>query len=122
MDINTKATQLITQLVRDTLADKIDWKVKEAPRNLLLGTSNIVPIFLGADYKANKIGVFQFRYKSFIDVDDYHWCEDIGFCIYDISGTILLDFHEYSPVLLNLFELARDKAGNINGLLDNLLD
>ena len=33
-----------------------------------------------------------------------------------------LEFHEYSPVLLNLFELARDKAANIGVLLDSLLD
>lgn len=89
---------------------------------MLEGTANIVPIFLGADYKTNKIGVFQFRYKSFYDEDAYHWSEDIGFCIYDNSGTILLEFHEYSPVLLNLFELARNNAADISGLLDNLLD
>ena len=122
MDTHTKTTQLITQLARDTLADKIDWKIKDTPRGLLQGTGNIVPIFLGADYKTNKMGVFQFRYKSFYDEDAYHWSEDIGFCIYDNNGTILLEFHEYSPVLLNLFELARDKAANIGVLLDSLLD
>ena len=122
MDIHTKTTQLITQLTRDTLAGKIDWKIKETPRGLLQGTANIVPIFLGAEYKTNKIGVFQFRYKDFYDEDVYQWTEDIRFCIYDNNETILLEFHEYSPVLLNLFELARNNAANIDGLLDNLLD
>jgi hypothetical protein len=121
MDTHTKTTQLITLLARDTLAGKVDWKLKDPPRGLIQGTANVVPIFIETDYKTNKIGVFQFRFKSFYEEDSYHWSENIGFCIYDNSGTILLEFHEYSPVLLNLFEIARDNAADINGLLDNLL-
>ena len=32
MDTHSKTTQLIAQLARDTLAGKVDWKIKSAPQ------------------------------------------------------------------------------------------
>lgn len=122
MDIDSKATQLITKLTRETFANNLHWAISNPPRNLISGTEDIIPLYFEANYKDARVGLFLKRYKSYYDVDEYSWNQEYGLCMQDNVGHVIWEYKERSSALVNLFEAAREQASGINKLLDKLLD
>lgn len=122
MQNETKAEQLITKLIRETFEEKVIWTIKESPNGLIEGTDNLVPLYLMTTYKGKYLGVYQKRFKIFIDEIDYTWNESIGFCITDFYNKVVWEFEDRSPALYELFNTAREQASGIGSLIDDLLD
>lgn len=121
MYTETKVEQLITKLIRETASNSIHWTITNPPSGLTNGTDDIVPLFLQTWYKDTPIGIYQKRFRSFIDEHEFYWSEQIGFCLFDTEGRVAWELEERSPALFELFRSAREQASGIGNLLDNLL-
>ncbi|WP_189402615.1 hypothetical protein [Arenicella chitinivorans] len=122
MSTESKTTQLITKLIRETSNGNVEWTVKDAPRALNYETEQSVPLYLQTEYKGRKLGVYDLRTKYFTDEDEYHWIEGVGFCIVDDKGRVVWEANESSLALGDLFKTAREQASGVDDILDDLLE
>lgn len=122
MNNESKTIQLVTKLIKETKKGNITWQVCDAPRALTHDTEQSVPLFLKTEYKGKYLGVFDLRTKSFYDEHEFYWSESIGFCIVDDDDRVVWESNEYTPMLLSLFNLAREQASGLNDIFDDLLD
>lgn len=117
-----KAEQLLIKLIRETSAGNITWNLKDPPSGLVDATEDVVPLYLQTSYKGKFIGIYQQRLRHYVDEDEFHWVEGVGFCITDSQERVVWEFNERSPALIDLFNTAREQASGIGDLLDDLLD
>lgn len=123
MSTESKVTQLIVQLNRETAAGNIQWKATQPPESLVQGTEDVVYHFFEVKYKEKLIGIYERRYKSFIDEHDFCWCNEIVLSILNNHNQrkIIWEYSERSPALIDLFSTVREQCSGINELLDDLL-
>lgn len=123
MNFNSKATQLITKLIRFTNENKIQWEIKDPPSSIIRGTDDIVPIYFEAKYKDKYVAIYQQRFQGFIpDTESFYWSERIVFAVLDAQDRVLWESAENSPALIDLMDTVREKSAGIDDLLDDLLD
>jgi len=123
LDSEDKITALLVKLNRLTSLDKLRWNIEEAPRPLSRGTDDYIPIFMAARYKDQRFGLYQQRYQSYDgDRDRFFWNERLVLAIVDFEGRPLWETSRHYSALNDLFETARRKMANIDGMLDNLLE
>jgi hypothetical protein len=123
MNLQNKETQLITKLIRLTNTDEIQWKIKDPPRSITMGTNDFVPIYFEAQYKDKYVAIYQQRIQHFSpDTESYYWTENIVFAILDAQDRVLWENTEHSPALFDLLGTVREKLAGIDSLLDDLLD
>jgi hypothetical protein len=122
MSYTDKATALLVKLNRLTSEGKLSWSLRDPPRALLRGTDDVVPLFLQANYKGERFGLFQQRYQSFDGEHERHyWSERVVCVLIDSEDRILYEIADRSSALYDLFEAARRQVSNIDGILDGLL-
>ncbi|EJG0650562.1 hypothetical protein C2F74_RS23245 [Vibrio parahaemolyticus] len=110
--------RLITQLLRETLSNKIGWSVVEPPRSMVYATDNYVPLYLETNFNNTRLGIYELRFRHFTDYDEYYWSETLGICIVKDHDIVVWKVEEYSPALRELFDLARERASGLGGLLN----
>lgn len=117
-----KVTSLIVKLNRLTSLGQLTWEVEDAPRTILRGTDDHIPLFMATTYKGQRFGLYQHRYQSYDgDHDRFYWSERLVLAILDPEDRMLWETPGQSSALFDLFETARKKVSNIDGLLDDLL-
>lgn len=117
-----KITALIVKLNKLTSLGQLDWYVEDAPRSILRGTDDFVPLYMAASYKGQRFGLYQHRYQSYDgDRDRFYWSERVMLVILDPEDRVLWESPHASSALYDLFETARKKVANIDGILDDLL-
>jgi len=121
VNIDSKMAKLVGQVLRATYSNEINWRIEEPPRSLTRATDNFIPLYMRARYKGGVIALFELREKYWTDVDSSSWSNSLHFGVV-VGDTLVSDYSEYSPMLRQLFEAARDSASGIESLLDNLLD
>lgn len=119
--MSSKTEQLVKKLLNETKSRDIKWEVCEAPRSLNQDTEQSVPLFLKAEYKGKYIGVYDLRTKHFYDEHEFYWSESIGLCIVDDRDRVVWEANEYFPALLDLFNIAREKAAGLDDILNDLI-
>ncbi len=117
MSASNEKEQLVTQLLRATLDNKIQWVVKEPPYSISQATENYVPLYLETIYNKARIGIYEVRQKYFTDVDEYYWSESLGICIVQDNDLVVWKIEEYSPSLGELFNIASNQASGIRNIL-----
>ncbi|WP_417781192.1 hypothetical protein [Stutzerimonas xanthomarina] len=128
MNLESKAEQLITKLLRETYEGAIQWHATDAPKPLTLATDDAFPLFLSTNYKGIDVGLYQKRSKYIFDPPHWCWTEKIGLCVYrkgDLGGifadAVIWQYEENLSSLNNLFSAAREQASGIDSILDGLL-
>ncbi|MFJ2970751.1 hypothetical protein [Pseudomonas fulva] len=121
MNTEYKLSRLVEKMLRATNSGEVSWRIDNAPRPLTLATDNFIPLYLEARYKGNTVCLFELREKYWTDVDEFNWTTSIHFGIV-IGDRLVSDYSEYSPMLRQLFDVAREKASNLDALLDDMLD
>lgn len=121
MSIENKTAQLLTKLIRETSKGGINWDVKIPPRSLREATEKVVPLYLQAEYKEKILGIYEVRTKTYHDEQEFHWSDGIGFCIVDDQGRVIWELNQYSNLLEDLFNTAREQASGIGDIFDDLL-
>jgi len=119
--MNSKTEQLVKKLLNETANGDVKWEVRETPRALNQDTEQSVPLFLQTEYKGKYIGVYDLRTKHFYDEHEFYWSESIGFCIVDERDRVVWEANEYFPALLDLFNIAREKAAGLDDILNDLI-
>lgn len=119
--MSSKTEQLVKKLLNETKSGDIDWEVCETPRSLDQDTEQSVPLFLKSEYKGKYIGVYDLRTKHFYDEHEFYWSESIGLCIVDDRDRVVWEANEYFPALLDLFNIAREKAAGLDDILNDLI-
>lgn len=117
MNITNEKEQLITQLIRETLARSVTWSAQQPPYSLRTATENFIPLYLQCQYKNRTIGIYELRQKYFTDEESYFWTDSLGICIVQDDNYVIWQIEEYSPSLKELFQLARHQAAGIRDLL-----
>lgn len=123
LEADSKITALLVKLNRLTSMDQLQWNVQDPPRSLSRGTDDYIPFFMTATYKAQRFGLYQLRYQSFDgDREQPYWSERPVLSILDFHDRVLWETTRYSSALNDLFETARRKVANVDGIIDGLLD
>lgn len=121
MNTEDKMAQLVEQVLKATYRGEIQWRIEQAPPALIRATDNFVPIYLEARYKGKNLVVYEQREKYWHDEDNSNWTSSLHFGV-EIGGMVISDYSQFSPMLRQLFEVARNNASNIDSLLNDLLD
>ncbi len=121
MNTEDKMTKLVGQVLRATYDGDVAWRLESPPHSLTRATDNFIPVYLEARYKGVKVVLFEKREKYWTDVDSFSWTSALHFGI-PVGDTVVSDYSEFSPMLRQLFEAARDSASNLDSLLDDLLE
>ncbi len=121
LTMSSKTEQLVRKLTTATKNNEVKWCVYETPISLNKDTEQSVPLFLKTEYKEKHIGVYDLRTKHFYDEDAFYWSESIGLCIVDNRDRVVWEANEYFPTLLDLFNLAREKAAGLDDILNDLI-
>lgn len=123
MNSEERITTLIIKLNKLTSLGQIEWEVQDAPRAILRGTDDYIPLFMSTSYKGQKFGLFEHRYQAYDGEHERHyWTNKIVLAILDREDRALWETLSQTPALFDLFETARKKVSNIDGLLDDLLE
>lgn len=121
-DTDEKITALFVKLNKLTSLGQISWRVEDPPRSLLRGTDDYIPFFMSAFYKGQAFGLYQQRFQSYDgERDRFYWSERVVFVVLDSEERVLWESTRYSSALADLFETARRKVANVDGILDDLL-
>lgn len=115
---NQQKDNLITQLLRSTLSNNIQWKITDAPKSLTHATENYVSRFFETTFNGTRIGIYEYRYRYFTDYDQFHWSESLGICIIHEPDSVVWKIEEYSPSLRDLFQIASEQASGLDSLLN----
>lgn len=122
MNSEKKITNLIIKLNKLTSLEQLEWEVQDAPRAILRGTDDYIPLFMVTSYKGQKFGLYEHRYQAYDgEHERFYWTNKIVLAILDKEERALWETPTQSPALFDLFETARKKVSNIDGILDNLL-
>lgn len=117
-----KITALLVKLNRLTSLEQIKWKVEDAPTRLLRGTDDYIPFFLLTRYKETLFGLYQYRYQSYDgERDRLYWNERLVLAMMDAGGRVLWETTQPYSALSDLFETARRKVADVDGVIDDLL-
>jgi hypothetical protein len=121
--MNNKATSLVISLSKLTAKGDIKWKVGDAPREFTRGTDTTIPLFLEASYKDQNFALYQKRFEEFSgELERFYWTEKIVLALLNAAGNVAVwETSEPWAPLSDLFEAARRKAANIDGVIDALL-
>lgn len=122
LESDDKVTALLVKLNRLTSLDQLVWRTEEAPRPLSRGTDDYIPFFLAAHYRGKRFGLYQQRYQSYDgERDRFYWNEKLVLAILDFEGRVLWETSRQYSALHDLFETARRKVANVDGIIDDLL-
>ncbi|MFJ4444747.1 hypothetical protein ACIPZ8_22000 [Pseudomonas sp. NPDC089422] len=121
MNTDDKMLRLVEQVLKATYKGEVGWRAEQPPVSLTKATENFVPIYLEARYKGKTLVVYEQREKYWTDEDIFNWTTTLHFGVL-VGDVFVSDYSQYSPMLRQLFEAAREKASDIDSLLDDLLD
>ena len=117
-----KITALLIKLNQLTSLEQIKWEKQDAPKPLLRGTDDVIPLFFFTRYKYQSFGLYQRRYRLYDgDRDSLYWSETLTLAILDNEGRAIWEIAQYSPALNDLFETVRRKVANVDEIIDDLL-
>lgn len=123
MPSDTKVSRLILQLTKATVDKEIKWDPSDAPRSLTRGNNDVISFFITANYKGRQLALFERRYQSYDgEHDSLYWLGDDVLAILDYNNEVIWEHRENSSALTNLVQVARESAGNVDDLLDSLLE
>ncbi|MCR1811772.1 hypothetical protein [Sulfurospirillum sp. hDNRA2] len=121
IEAKNKLVMLITELMRLTIKNEIQWESKTPPRYLIEGTDDIVPIYFSVKYKDKTIALFIRRTRQYNgEFDILHWTEEVKIAIVE-SDTILWENTQYSSSVHDLYKRVQEQVSGLNSLLDSLL-
>ena len=122
LDSNEKITSLLVKLNKLTSLGQLQWHVEEAPPSVVRGTDDYIPLFMTTIYKEKKFALYQQRYQLYDgDNNRSYWTDRLVLAILDFDERILWKISEPSSALHDLFETARRKVADVDGIIDALL-
>lgn len=114
---------LIVKLNRLTSLGKIEWHVEDAPESVVLGTDSIVPLFMRAEYKEQRFGLYICRYRWYDgDNDKNYWTEKSVVAIIDQVDRVLWESEFQTSALRDLMENARSQVAGVDNIINGILD
>lgn len=116
-------TRLVVTLNRLTSQDKIKWTQQRPAPIVLRGTDDTIPSYLATHYKGNRFALFQQRYQNYDgEHDRFYWSDRVVLAILDaFEQAIIWETSTPHAALYDLFETARHKVADIEGVLKDLL-
>lgn len=117
MNTIDKLERLISNLLQSTLNNSIVWRIEAPPAALIENTDSSFPLFLITTYKDKKIGLYEQRYKYYMDEDAWCWATEFGLCVFT-NNYISYKYEKSSPALKSLFLKASEQASGIDDLLN----
>lgn len=122
MTADDKITSLVVKLNKLTSLKQLDWEVQEAPRAILRGTDDHIPIFMTCTYKGKHFGLYEHRYQEYDgEHSRYYWTNRIVLAILDREDRALWETPSQIPALFDLFETVRTRVSNVDDILNELL-
>jgi hypothetical protein len=122
MPNDSKLVKLIRLLIRETTEGKIKWDAENAPRSRQNGTDDIIEEYFTTEFKEQKIAVFERRYQGFnAETESLYWTSANCFAFVDGSGEITWETETQPMMIGNLFNVAKESAADVDGILDSLL-
>ncbi|WP_137191217.1 hypothetical protein [Stenotrophomonas rhizophila] len=122
MSLDSDIFRLVKQLTWETVEGGVEWRLRDPPRSITAGTLDLIPIYIECRYEGRQtIGVYERRYRHYIDEDSYYWNAMIVLVLLDNEGRVIYESRESDILINNLFDVARDRASNLTGVLGALL-
>jgi hypothetical protein len=122
MRSDEKILKLIVSLNRATATGELQWRIDDAPRSLVRGTDDVIPLYFTGRYRQQHFGLFERRYKAFsIETEQTYWTSEIVLVLVDIMDRVLWETSSDQSALRDLHKAVQRKCSNIDQLLDDLL-
>jgi hypothetical protein len=122
MPSETQITRLLSELTKLTTKGELSWRIKDAPEALHHGTDDVYPLYLEADFKDQKLGLAQRRYRAYDgEHDRFYWTEEVVLVFLDWRGRVTWENRSPHAALSTLFESAREQVADVDGILKKLL-
>jgi hypothetical protein len=120
MPSETKLEKLLLLLIRETTEGTIKWVASNPPRSRMVGTDDVIEEYFETRFKEQDIAVFERRYRGYDgESDNTYWTS--ANCLAFLSGGAITWETEDSPLLVQLFRVAKESAADIDGILDTIL-
>lgn len=122
MSLEQDVAKLVSQVIWDTVGGNVSWQIIDPPRFLVEGTSDLIPCYVECRYKGRQtIGVYEKRYRHYVDEDQFYWASNIVLVLLDDFRRIIYESNEPDIQINNLFGVARDSASNVNSIVKSLI-
>ena len=122
MSTEPNLPKLLSLLTKLTSTGQLEWSIAEPPTLATRGTDNVYPLFFETKYKGQQIGLGQCRYRDYDPDNDRHiWDERFVMMFIDRYGRVIWEATQPYSALSNLFRTVREKAADVDGLLNHLL-
>lgn len=123
MTVNNYTHKLIEKLIWETITGDVTWEFGIPPGYLTAGTSDLVPTYIRTRYKGKQeVAVYERRYKYYTDVDEWSWSVTIVFVLVDDYGRVIFETKDSDVSVNNLFDVARESASGVSGIIKSLVD
>lgn len=122
MSLEQDISQLVSKLIWDTIGGSVTWRLTDPPRPFTEGTFDLIPCYIECRYQNKQtISVYERRYRHYVDEDDFYWASRIILALLDDYGRVIYESNEPDIQINNLFDVARNSASNIGGIVRSLI-
>lgn len=122
MPSESQITRLLSELTKLTTKGELSWRIKDPPEALQLGTDDVYPLYLETDFKDQKMGLAQRRYRAYDgEHDRFYWSEEVVLLFLDWRGRVTWENRSPHAALYTLFESAREQVADVDGIFKKLL-
>lgn len=111
------AKNLVVRLIEETSRRQVRWMVEDVPRNIEVGSNNVVPIFLETRFQGQRVALYQIKFKHFIDDVDYFWDNTFCISILDEADRTLWSYEGNDREMSELFSDARRYLPGVDDFL-----
>ena len=120
---NAPATmdQVLHQVLLLTRKGTIKWSPDELVERRI---DSLVGRAYSGDFKTSRFALYEYRYKHYVDEDDWTWTFNVAFELVDRKGTMLWEVQsrEVQGELRELLNEVRTKSAGVETLFSQLMD
>lgn len=115
-----KVTQLVLKLMKMTSNNELSWQSNTVHSTDLPSGEVILDKVYISVLERGRFRIYRYKYKYWVDEDRYEWTQKVRLELIDGSGNSEYEF-EYDNSMSDLYDIVREQASNVSGILDEIL-
>ncbi|NVZ50240.1 hypothetical protein HX792_07840 [Pseudomonas sp. B6002] len=114
---DSRFSNMVARLIEETARGRMTWRLCDAPRNIFIGTEDVIGLYFEGVFKGTKFSIYELRYKHFTDEEIYYWSSTNVLAVVDNDDRVLWTQNNYREIN-ELYDDVRRKASGVDRLLD----
>jgi hypothetical protein len=121
VDENQKLIAMVSKLNRATQEGVLVWKRRSAPDSIVAGNDDHIANFYGATWRTRNFGLYEERYRSWIDEDSFSWGSRLRLGLFDGSWELEYQFPGIAGIG-ELMESVQYQTAKVDQAVDTILN